>query len=201
MTCYVCKYRFCWICGLHSEHIFHKLQIDNAETGALCVFINNVLEIAKESKTGMCCLPCVYLLLFIVCCVGPILFLALCIASSILAYPFVPPYLTFSTYTFDSCCRPIKNKCCSFTLKFLLTISLYPVTLLLYAIALPISLFCLALYYLIGLFLILRMCYQQCCVPRKASESQRHNIDQLMERRRSEHQVRKTAETQIKEQY
>ena len=42
MTCAVCFYNWCWICGLAKDSWFHKLQIiHESETGILCVWINN----------------------------------------------------------------------------------------------------------------------------------------------------------------
>lgn len=42
MTCPVCKYNWCWICGLAKDSWFHKMQIiHEMETGILCVWINN----------------------------------------------------------------------------------------------------------------------------------------------------------------
>lgn len=158
MTCYVCKFRFCWICGLHSEHIFHKIQIDNDETGALCVFINHVLEYVKKSKTGIKCLPIVYLLLFIICCAGPVVLLAVTIVGCAVVYWFFPFYYMFTPDMDD--CLNIEHKCCSVFVKILLAIIMYPILLVFGAISLFLALLSLAVYYVIGLFLILRMCYQ-----------------------------------------
>lgn len=200
MTCYVCKYRFCWICGLHSEHIFHKIQINNDETGALCVFINNILELVKQSKTGIRCLPVVYFLLFIFCCIAPPIIYALGIIAGIICYPFLPAYYL---YELDgNVCPPsVNNKCAICISNFLFLILLFPALLLLGVILAVIAAVCIALYYIIGAFLILRMIYQQCCVSRSQTSQQKKNIQQLMERRRSEYENQKKSEQDFKRQY
>lgn len=91
MTCFVCKYDWCWTCGLHRRHFFHKMQIFSGETGILCEFINKVAH-RNGSRNDMVIksLPVRYFLLMILFIIGPPLLLAGGLIAGVLSYPILP---------------------------------------------------------------------------------------------------------------
>ena len=94
MQCTICKYEWCWTCGLSRKHIFHKIQIITEETGVLCEFINAVVHNSgHRNKMVIKSLPIRYFLLFIMFIIGPPLLVAVALVAAAVAYPFFPLFL------------------------------------------------------------------------------------------------------------
>ena len=159
MTCYVCKHSYCWICGLPSDHIFHKIQIDTSETGALCVFINNVLELFKEFA-GYKCLPIIYLFLAIFCLVAPPIVLALGVLGGLLLFPFMPCYYVYE-FEDNVCPHSVNNKCALVCGQIVILLMLYPAQLILGATILAGACLGLVIYY--PLAMIAFLASSNCC--------------------------------------
>ena len=68
MTCPMCNYDWCWVCGLAKKSIFHRVQRYEGETGFTCELVNKVTQKLK-------CLPypVSFLLALLVLLVCPIL--------------------------------------------------------------------------------------------------------------------------------
>ena len=93
MICYVCKYRWCWYCGLSDDNIFHKIQLpwlNYYEENKVCKLMNWI-----NTSFGSHCLPLRLLFALVVAIVGP----PIMFVFSVILYPFVCVYLAlkFST--------------------------------------------------------------------------------------------------------
>lgn len=94
MNCHICKYDFCWTCGLARKSFFHTLTFRTGETSIMCGFINEFTH-NKGYSDHMCIknMYCRYLLTFILAIIAPPIMFVLAVAIGVLLFPFFPIYL------------------------------------------------------------------------------------------------------------
>lgn len=162
MTCTICKYDWCWTCGLSKRSIFHKIQLSTEETGFVCVIINEL------TTSGSNCLILRYVAVVLTCTVGPPLFLALAAAAAAVSAPFYALGMALDYVLIKPCKRQqLMNKpCCCLFLSpviFFSVIIAFVALLALAAVAYPFALAagCLlvVLFYLVDFFLLFLVLY------------------------------------------
>ena len=171
MTCYVCKHDWCWTCGLSRRHPFHRIQLISNETGIVCELINNIANNSGE-RDRMCIksLPIRYFLMFIVCIIAPPLLLTGAIFVGVLSYPVLP--LAFVCCgDGHRCAKKIKLIWLKIPVLILFTIFLYVPLAIAGVFGLIGCCLVIVLFYLIGLVLIFRMFFVQCCRSRSVDNS------------------------------
>ena len=169
MTCYVCKYDWCWTCGLHRRHFFHKMQLFTGETGILCEFINKVAHRSgNRNEMTIKSLPVRYFLICILFIIGPPLFLSGGIIAGSLAYPILP--IWFMCNDGKKCCKCTRKiKPLYISLCVLMGLFMYIVFAIIGALGLIIACLAFTLFYILIIILALRMFFVQCCKSKKTS--------------------------------
>lgn len=65
MSCYMCKYRYCWACGYNGNHLFHRAQVFGDGTGTLYQFFNWLNSFYKKHTYLSFSQPIVYPLIVV----------------------------------------------------------------------------------------------------------------------------------------
>jgi uncharacterized membrane protein len=200
MTCYVCKHDWCWTCGLSRRHCFHRMQIVTGETGILCEFVNAVAHrYGNRNEMLIKSMAVRYFLIFILCLIGPPLFLAGGIVVGVCSYPFLPMWYMCSAGRGICRCASKVRGCRTF-LSILLMLLLYVPLAIAGALALIVACFALVLFYIVGILLILRMVFVQCCRPRRPDAGKKEKIEMMVEQRKQENARRRRTEEEYERQ-
>ena len=111
MSCGVCNYYWCWVCGFGCGNWWHKLAGD----GALCEFINSSIN---ENRCWSIFPKCITLTVaFLILILAPILALVPCI--------FVAAYqMSYNCFRFKLCKYPCIKNCLAVLLYFVLFLPL-----------------------------------------------------------------------------
>ena len=182
MNCYVCKFNFCWTCGLASDSFFHKMQLDTNETGLLCVLINKITHnegVREEMWIKNMFIR--YFLSLIALLVLPSIILALAIVVGVICLPFTPIYYHFA-YVYN--CFTCYNKCLKFFILLLILIFVYPIYLAIFVVmaagAAVLAVLAFVLFYLVFIILIFRMMFMHCCRSKKTSNKKLKEIEKYI---------------------
>lgn len=185
MNCYVCKYNFCWTCGLESDSFFHKIQIDNSETGLLCVLINKITHnegIREEMWIKNMFIR--YFFSLIALLVLPSILLALALIAGVICLPFIPIYYYFIFMYECFLCFKRMNYCLSFVIKLLILPLVYPLFLAVFIVlaagAAVLAALAFVLFYLVFVVLMFRMMFMHCCRSKKTSNKKLKEIEKYI---------------------
>lgn len=176
MTCQICKYDWCWTCGLSQRSIFHLIQGPSEETGFVCEIINSMTTTFQGKYLALR-----YVAVVLICTIGPPLALGLAIAGAYIASPIF--CMGGAINLAQECLRCMRQPSCfiKFLVYFMAVILLWPILFAVAMIVIPFAIVAgslmVAVFYLVDILLVFLIFYKTCCRSRSVKKSKRDFIE------------------------